>query len=176
MSYEDRLRFSLSLIPVLFFIYINCVMLVTLKSKAAFREVSRYILFGHMLFADSLQMIWSMVAYLIYTVKMYISNGLCVILLLLPTITLRIAPLNLAVMALERYAAICFPLRHVEISTMGIIIIYTYFAIMVEAKSVCSDKGKATKARNTVLLHLIQLGLSLSSFMVSESPDIRAER
>ncbi|KAJ8392126.1 hypothetical protein AAFF_G00079320 [Aldrovandia affinis] len=175
MSYENRLRFSLSLVLVLFFIYINCVMLVTLKSKAAFREMSRYILFGHMLFADSLQMIWSMVSYLIYTVKMYISNGLCVILLLLPTITLRIAPLNLAVMALERYAAICFPLRHTEISTR-IIIIYTYFAIMIEAKSVSSDKGKATKARNTVLLHLIQLGLSLSSFMVSESPDIWAER
>ncbi|KAJ8392118.1 hypothetical protein AAFF_G00079240 [Aldrovandia affinis] len=37
---------------------------------------------------------------------------------------------------------------------------------MIEAKSASSDKGKATKARNTVLLHLIQLGLSLTSFMV----------
>ncbi|KAJ8392129.1 hypothetical protein AAFF_G00079350 [Aldrovandia affinis] len=175
MSYENRLRFSLSLIPVLFFIYINCVMLVTLKSKAAFQGVSRYILFGHMLFADSLQMIWSMVSYIVATVKMYMSNGLCVILLLVANILTRISPLNLAVMALERYSAICFPLRHTEISTR-IIIIYTYFAIMIEAKSVSSDKGKATKARNTVLLHLIQLGLSLSSFMVSESPDIRAER
>ncbi|KAJ8392128.1 hypothetical protein AAFF_G00079340 [Aldrovandia affinis] len=170
------IKFGLSLIPVLFFIYINCVMLVTLKSKAAFQGVSRYILFGHMLFADSLQMIWSMVSYLIATAKVYMTNGLCVILLLLPSITLRIAPLNLAVMALERYAAICFPLRHAEISTMGIIVIYTYFAIMVAAKSVSSDKVKATKARNTVLLHLIQLGLCLSSFMVSESPDIRVER
>ncbi|KAJ8392132.1 hypothetical protein AAFF_G00079380 [Aldrovandia affinis] len=133
MTFEHSLRFSLSLIPVLFFIYINCVMLVTLKSKPAFQGVSRYILFGHMLVADSFQLISSMLSYIIATVKMYMSN-------------------------------------------VGIIIIYTYFAIMVEAKSASSDKGKATKARNTVLLHLIQLGLSLTSFMVSESPDIRAER
>ncbi|KAJ8392130.1 hypothetical protein AAFF_G00079360 [Aldrovandia affinis] len=117
MSFENRLRFSLSLIPVLFFIYINCVMLVTLKSKAAFQGVSRYILFGHMLFADSLQLIWSMLSYIVATVKMYMSNGLCVILVLIPSITLRISPLNLAVMALERYSAICFPLRHAELST-----------------------------------------------------------
>ncbi|KAJ8392120.1 hypothetical protein AAFF_G00079260 [Aldrovandia affinis] len=170
------MRFGLSLVLVLFFVYVNCVMLVTLKIKATFQGVSRYILFGHMLFADSLQMIWSMVSYLIAMAKLYTSNGLCVILVLLPSITLYIAPLNLAVMALERYSAICFPLRHAEISTMGFIVIYTYFAIMVEAKSASSDKSKATKARNTVLLHLIQLGLCLSSFMVSESPDIRVER
>ncbi|KAG9348502.1 hypothetical protein JZ751_002238, partial [Albula glossodonta] len=117
MRYEDSLKFSLSLIPVLFFIYINSVMLVTLKRRAAFQGVSRYILFGHMLFADSLQMIWSMLSYLLYTVKVSMSNGLCAIVLLLPSITLRISPLNLAIMSLERYSAICFPLRHAEIAT-----------------------------------------------------------
>ncbi|KAJ8383234.1 hypothetical protein SKAU_G00040120 [Synaphobranchus kaupii] len=206
-------------------------MLFTLNRKAAFQGVSRYILFGHMLFADSIQLLCSMFSYLIAVVKVYMSNGLCVILLLPASITIRIAPLNLAVMALERYSAICFPLRHADIATckwtgvaigvvwvlgslnalirfflfitigppffvvqaycrkgnlfnlklysdmnkaftivyfvsVSLIIVYTYVAIMLEAKSVSSDKSKATKARNTVLLHLIQLGLCLSSFAV----------
>ncbi|XP_035240164.1 odorant receptor 131-2-like [Anguilla anguilla] len=230
-TYFYVLRFGLSVIPVVFFIYVNCIMLFTLNRKAAFQGVSRYILFGHMLFADSLQLLSSMVSYLIAVVKVYMTNGLCVILVLLASLTTRIAPLNLAVMALERYSAICFPLRHAEIATtkwtgvaigvvwvlgslnavirfflfvtigppffevqaycrksnsfdsklhsdidkvfaivyfalVGLIIIYTYVAIMVEAKSVSSDKSKATKAQNTVLLHLIQLGLCLSSFAV----------
>ena len=231
LAYLDGLKFGLSVIPVVFFIYINCVMLFTLKIKAAFQGVSRYILFGHMLFADSLQLLCSMVSYFIAVAKVYMSNGLCVILVLLASSTTRISPLNLAVMALERYSAICFPLRHAEIATIkwtgvaigvvwvlgslnavirfflfitigppffvvqtycrkgdlfnlklysdmnkvftgvyfvlvGLIITYTYVAIMVEAKSASSDKSKATKARNTVLLHLIQLGLCLSSFAV----------
>ncbi|KAJ8383230.1 hypothetical protein SKAU_G00040080 [Synaphobranchus kaupii] len=92
-------------------------MLFTLNRKAAFQGVSRYILFGHMLFADSIQLLCSMFSYLIAVVKVYMSNGLCVILLLPASITIRIAPLNLAVMALERYSAICFPLRHADIAT-----------------------------------------------------------
>ncbi|XP_036393658.1 odorant receptor 131-2-like [Megalops cyprinoides] len=228
---SDMLKFSLSILPCLFFIYINCVMLVTLMKKAAFRGVSRYILFGHMLITDSIQLLWSMLSYVIAVVKVYMSNGTCAILLTVANITTRISPLNLAVMALERYSAICFPLRHAEIATntrtgiaigviwvlgslnaliefflflsigppfavtqvycirgklfeiklyldinrvftavyllsVGLIIIYTYAAIMVEARSVSSDKVKATKARNTVLLHFIQLGLCLTTFLI----------
>lgn len=50
--------------------------------------------------------------------------------------------------------------------TVGFIIIYSYIAMMMVAKSASSDKDINTKARNTVLLHLIQLGLSLSSTLV----------
>ncbi|XP_061072310.1 odorant receptor 131-2-like [Conger conger] len=232
LSYSHMLKFSFSLIPVVFFTYLNCVMLFTLKRKAAFQGVPRYILFGHMLLADSLQFLCSMLSYFITVAKLYLSNGLCGVILSLANITTYISPLNLAVMALERYSAICFPLRHAEIATskwtgvaigvvwvlgslnavirfflfltigppffvvkaycgrrqllylelfsninkvftvvyfvlVGFIIIYTYIAIMVEAKSASSNKNKATKARNTVLLHLIQLGLCLSSFAVS---------
>ncbi|XP_061072309.1 odorant receptor 131-2-like [Conger conger] len=175
LSDTHLLLFGFSLIPVVFFTYLNCVMLFTLKRKAAFQGVPRYILFGHMLLADSLQFLCSMISYLIAVVKVYMSNGLCGVFVSLANITNHISPLNLAVMALERYSAICFPLRHAEIATskwtgvaiVGFIIIYTYIAIMVEAKSASSDKSKAAKARNTVLLHLIQLGLCLSSLSVT---------
>ncbi|XP_035290814.1 odorant receptor 131-2-like [Anguilla anguilla] len=166
----------LSMTPSFFFLYINVVMLITLRSKAIFRETSR-----------------------------------------------------LAVMALERYIAICFPLRHAEITTcrrtgmaiaivwalgsvqsftsliwflisgplvstwgfcsrlfmpglgvysdinntftiiyflsVGITIVYTYIGIVVAARSVSSNKLSAAKAHRTVLLHLIQLGLCLSSML-----------
>ncbi|XP_061072307.1 odorant receptor 131-2-like [Conger conger] len=167
LSDSHRLKFSFSLIPVVFFTYFNCVMLFTLKRKAAFQGVPRYILFGHMLLADSLQFLCSMLSYFIAVAKVYMTNGLCGVLLSLTNITTHISPLNLAVMVLERYSAICFPLRHAEIATIGLIIIYTYIAIMVEAKSASSNKRKAAKAQNTVLLHLIQLGLCLSSLAVS---------
>ncbi|KAL4648539.1 olfactory receptor-like protein OLF4 [Arapaima gigas] len=92
-------------------------MLYTLWSKTYFTETPRYILFSYMLSTDSLQLIWSLLAYLVSTVKVNMSNGMCAIFLLVANMLTRISPLNLAVMALERYAAICFPLRHAEIAT-----------------------------------------------------------
>jgi hypothetical protein len=133
-------------------------------------------------------------------------------------------------MSLERYVAICFPLRHCNIATpkrtgiaigiiwflssiniiadiilafsvnpnyladiafctleklyiakwqlykyqafdvvyfvsVAVIIIFTYISIMITARSVSSDKDSAKKALKTVLLHLIQLGLCLTSFL-----------
>jgi len=133
-------------------------------------------------------------------------------------------------MSLERYVAICFPLRHCNIATpkrtgiaigiiwllssiniitdiifvltvnpsylvgiilcssetlflfkwqldkyqgfdvlyfvsVAVIIIFTYISIMITARSVSSDKDSAKKALRTVLLHLIQLGLCLTSFL-----------
>ena len=50
--------------------------------------------------------------------------------------------------------------------TVGFIIMYSYIAMMMVAKSASADKDINSKARNTVLLHLIQLGLSLSSTLV----------
>ncbi len=48
---------------------------------------------------------------------------------------------------------------------VAVIIIATYISIMVTARSISSDKDSAKKALKTVLLHLIQLGLCLTSFL-----------
>ncbi|KAG7516915.1 olfactory receptor 2T1-like [Solea senegalensis] len=111
------LKILLSVLPCFFFLYVNVVMLFTLHRKPVFLESSRYILFAHLLLTDSLQLLVSIVLY-IFAVGMFRVFALaCHISSLLANITLKLSPLNLAVMSLERYVAVCFPLRHSDIAT-----------------------------------------------------------
>ncbi|XP_010766234.1 olfactory receptor 1073-like [Notothenia coriiceps] len=45
----------------------------------------------------------------------------------------------------------------------GVAVSCSYIGVMIAARSACTDKDSFRKARNTLLLHLVQLGLSLSS-------------
>ncbi|KAM3601595.1 uncharacterized protein V6R79_015435 [Siganus canaliculatus] len=45
----------------------------------------------------------------------------------------------------------------------GLVVCWSYISVMIAARSASTDKDSASKARNTLLLHLVQLGLSLSS-------------
>ncbi|MBN3311212.1 OPRK protein, partial [Amia calva] len=218
------------MILCLIFLCVNGIMLFTLSTKNTFRETSRYILFAHMLFNDSIQLLTSMLLYIFASVSLHLITGVCAIILLISSTTYYNSPLNLAMMALERYIAICFPLRHSEIATptrtrvvicviwffgslneciriliiliteplyflssihcadsqllrstllldvnaavtafyfvsVALIIIYTYVAIILEARFVSCEKASVTKARNTVLLHLCQFALCLTSFL-----------
>ncbi|XP_036379721.1 odorant receptor 131-2-like [Megalops cyprinoides] len=205
-------------------------MLVALRSKVVFRETSRYILFAHMLFNDTLHLVISMFLYLCNSMYVGMVRIVCGVIILISTSTFTNAPLNLAVMSLERYIAICFPLRHSELSTssrthlamafiwvlgsanvlidvfalfftepsfflsprlctleqviannwqkskgtglnvalfvlVGIILLYTYVAIMMRAHSASTDRASAQRAMKTVMLHAFQLCLSLMSFL-----------
>ncbi|XP_036379919.1 odorant receptor 131-2-like [Megalops cyprinoides] len=223
-------RVVIMLATSLVFIYVNSIMLFTLRKKTIFSETSRYTLFAHMLFNDSLNLMGSTVLYSFALAYLHVVKALCALVMLMTAVTFNNTPLNLAVMSLERYVAICFPLRHAEIATqrrtaiaigavwflgslnfvidmfyttvayphsfttptfctrerlfiakwqidmyqgfngfyfvaVAVILIYTYIGIMTAARSVSTNKDSAKKARNTVLLHLIQLGLCLTSFL-----------
>ncbi|XP_056253863.1 odorant receptor 131-2-like [Seriola aureovittata] len=217
--------------PSCVFLFINGTMLFTLRSKPVFRETSRYILLYNLLFADTVNLAQSQLLYLIAACRIRLIYPVCGILVMLSNVTIEISPLTLVVMSLERYVAVCYPLRHATIITikntgMAIIVVwafsslsvltrvllllnfpfaelenlqmkdfcgkesmlldpmsdlydraYTYFlfasagvtvtcsyiGVMVAARSASTDKASAKKARNTLLLHLVQLGLSLSS-------------
>nr|XP_055037118.1 odorant receptor 131-2-like [Misgurnus anguillicaudatus] len=223
-------KISLAVLIPLFFIFVNCVMLFALGSKSVFYETPRYILFGHMLINDSVLLSFTTIVYILGCIPMQITKALCALLVFFSHCTFRNSPLTLAVMSLERYVAICFPLRHCNIVTprkttiilgfiwilsslniaidiilllivnpgslsdntfctyeklfvakwqmdkaqgfdilyfvsVAVIIIFTYISIMITARSVTSDKDSAKKALRTVLLHLIQLCLCLTSFL-----------
>ncbi|KAM6987007.1 odorant receptor 131-2-like [Aplochiton taeniatus] len=212
------------------FLYINGVMLFTLRSKPVFRETPRYILLLNLLFGDTFQLTVSFVMYLLATLRLQLLRSVCAILTAFGIVTADISSLTLAVMSLERYVAVCFPLRAATIVTIrgtgvaiavvwgicsantlirfiilflfnstpmnvllkdfctkeqvfllkalsdydeaftcfvfvsvGVILILSYFGVMVAARSASSDKASTSKARKTVLLHLIQLCLSLSA-------------
>ncbi|XP_071362629.1 odorant receptor 131-2-like [Trachinotus anak] len=230
----ERVLFSTLIgMPCFVFLFINGTMLFTLRSKLVFRETSRYILLYNLLFADTAQLAFGQLLYIIAACRVRLTYPVCGVLTMLTKLTNDISPLTLVVMSVERYVAVCYPLRHATIITIrntvvAIIIVwaislmnvltqvllllnfpfknlenlqmtdvcsdiqmllvpiinhfdktYTYFlfisatlaiissyiGVMIAARSASTDKASACKARNTLLLHLVQLGLSLFSTM-----------
>ncbi|XP_026794187.2 odorant receptor 131-2-like [Pangasianodon hypophthalmus] len=225
-------KVSFATLMSLLFIYLNAIMVYTLCSKPVFKETPRYILFNHMLLNDSIQLFVTSLLYIFGLAYLKLVMAACAFIVFVSGTTFRNAPLNLAVMSIERYVAIRFPLRHAEIVTqkrtciaigiiwfMGtmhyvidlfystvtdpkfltsqifctrerlfikqwqvdlhqgvniflfvsvtMIILFTYVSILITTRSISSNKDSATKAHKTVLLHLIQLGLCLTSFLYS---------
>lgn len=117
------------------FLYINCLMMFTFLKKKVFREETRYILFGQTLFVDTSFMLLSSLltigCYLQYPVHMII----CTFSFLILSFFFCCTPLTLVAMCLERYVAICMPLRHADISTSrtrlyGLLIIWSVSSIV----------------------------------------------
>ncbi|XP_065143784.1 odorant receptor 131-2-like [Paramisgurnus dabryanus] len=114
----DRdVRTVLSLSPCIVFLYVNGVMLYTLRKKAVFQEASRYILFSHMLWIDTLNLFMSVVLFACGVSRIIIMKIVCLFLLIAATVLYYASILNLALMSLERYVAICVPLRHADFTS-----------------------------------------------------------
>ncbi|XP_015227318.1 PREDICTED: olfactory receptor 1073-like [Cyprinodon variegatus] len=222
---------TLSTVPSVIFLYINGTILFTLRSKAVFRDTSRYILLYNLLLTDTLQLAQSQLHFLLSNCKVKMAYSICIFLNFLASLTTGISPLTLVVMPLERYVAVCFPLRHSSIITIrntnvvimaiwavsslnnltrvfwflksssekneiwklkdlcstvslilgaltneydraytcvvfvsaGVAATFSYVGVIKAARSASTNKALANKARHTLLLNLIQLGLSLSS-------------
>ncbi|XP_044077214.1 odorant receptor 131-2-like [Siniperca chuatsi] len=230
----ERVLFStLTTMPCCVFLFINGTLLFTLRSKPVFCETSRYILLYNLLFADTLLLLQSQLMYLLAACRIRMTYTVCGALTMLSKLTTVISPLTLVVMSMERYVAVCYPLRHATIVTIrntavaiivvwafsslnvlirvllllifpfqnlqslemkdfcsdiamflvptsehydkaytcflfvsaGVAVTSSYIGVMIAARSASTDKASARKARNTLLLHLLQLGLSLSSTM-----------
>ncbi|XP_053702433.1 odorant receptor 131-2-like [Synchiropus splendidus] len=217
-------------VPCVVLLTINAIILFTLRSNQAFRETSRYVLLTNLLVADSLYLLISQVLYILANSRVVLSYPVCGTLILYAMLTESVFPLTLAVMSIERYVAVCFPLRHSSIVTMrstaaaialvwafscvnvlirvalmcqfpfeeldsldmnaicdifvvvltpvaaeydqvynifvlssaGIIIIFSFIAVVITARTASSDRNSARKAQRTLLLHMIQLVLGLS--------------
>ncbi|KAM9348515.1 odorant receptor 131-2-like [Symphorus nematophorus] len=224
---------TVTTLPCIIFFFINVTMLFTLRSKTVFHETSRYILLYNLLLADTLQMALSQLLYLLSVCRIMLTYPVCGFLVMIANLTNEVSPLTLVVMSLERYVAVCYPLRHANIITIrntgvaiivvwafcslnvltqvilmldfpfedlqslqmrtfcstlimflgqmsddydkgytcflfisaGVLITSSYIGVMIAARSASTDKASARKARNTLLLHLVQLGLSLLSTM-----------
>ncbi|XP_034540442.1 odorant receptor 131-2-like [Notolabrus celidotus] len=228
---ERVLLSALITAPCCVFLFINGTMLFILRSKAVFCETSRYILLYNLLFADTTLMVLSQIMFILSSIRVRLMYPVCGFLIMLADLTKEISPLTLVVMSVERYVAVCYPLRHATIITMrntwmaiftvwafsslnvltrvilllhfrfedleslqmtyicsarvmwifrksnhyekaytvfvfvsaGVAITSSYIGVMIAARSASTDKASTRKTRNTLLLHLIQLGLSLSS-------------
>ncbi|XP_051250721.1 odorant receptor 131-2-like [Dicentrarchus labrax] len=236
LGFLERVMLStLTTLPCCVFLFINGTMLFTLRSKLVFCETSRYILLYNLLFSDTIQMSLSQLLYLLSAWRLRLTYPVCGLLVMFAGLTNEVSPLTLVVMSLERYVAVCYPLRHATIITIrntavaiivvwafcslnvltrvlllldfpfsdldslqmtdlcnslvmsigpmsdiydkaytcflftsaGVAVISSYIGVVIAARSASTDKASARKARNTLLLHLVQLGLSLSSTIYS---------
>ncbi|XP_056450401.1 odorant receptor 131-2-like [Gadus chalcogrammus] len=109
---------TLSVVLSCSFIYVNCVLLYTLRSKPVFCETSRYILLFNLLFADTAYLVTSLLLYILAACRLRLKLYVCGLLTSIGVLEDIISPLTLAVMSLERYVAVCFPMRHTDLATV----------------------------------------------------------
>nr|AEA11132.1 odorant receptor [Larimichthys crocea] len=114
-------------ILVVIFLCVNMLLIVTFFSKEVFYTTMRYILFAVTLLSDSLMLFVSDILLILSSYRVTMQFGLCIIFYILSVICIFVTPVTLTAMALERYVAICMPLRHAQLcstrSTMHCILI-----------------------------------------------------
>ncbi|XP_061072293.1 odorant receptor 131-2-like [Conger conger] len=129
-----RLKTALVQVLVWFFIYTDIFMLSTFFCTQAFRSDTRYILFAHTLLMDSTLLLLTELVVLFNCFYILLPVGHCIALCFLMGFSAKNTPYTITAMCLERYVAICMPLRHAIISTTGraiaaIIIIWAFSSV-----------------------------------------------
>ncbi|XP_036387677.1 odorant receptor 137-3 [Megalops cyprinoides] len=211
--------------------YINGTFVFAFFNSQIFYNDPRYILYIHMVINDMIMLSLSVTLHVVSYIWPFLNVSVCCVLLIIADATHKNTPLNLASMAIERYIAVCNPLRHAQICTVrrtyvliGIIwgvgampgltdlvimlavnppslfssallcfslniyntqyhkekstvlqslyisfvwitLIYTYFRVLFAAKAATTDPVSARKAQNTILLHGVQVLLSMMSYI-----------
>ncbi|XP_077397857.1 odorant receptor 131-2-like [Festucalex cinctus] len=116
---EDRLNFPsfAMLIQVLItvFLGINFFLLATFFTKDQFLLSMRYILFANMLLNDCCFLVMSDVLILLHGFAVSTQLWLCMLFYFVLAISNLATACTLAAMTLERYVAVCMPLRHGEL-------------------------------------------------------------
>ncbi|XP_063765921.1 odorant receptor 131-2-like [Eleginops maclovinus] len=98
--------------------YINGALIHTFRKHQIFYLNPRYILFIHLVVNDMIQMTLTISLFVLSYISNKINVSLCCVILLLVVFTTLNTPINLAVMAVECFIAICLPLRHTELCTV----------------------------------------------------------
>ncbi|XP_026162048.1 odorant receptor 131-2-like [Mastacembelus armatus] len=97
--------------------YINGTLIHTFRKHQIFYLNPRYILFIHLVINDMVQLSLSTLLFISYSM-FSLTVPPCLVLLIISIMTTFNTPINLAVMAVECYIAVCLPLHHVQICTV----------------------------------------------------------
>ncbi|XP_040902410.1 odorant receptor 131-2-like [Toxotes jaculatrix] len=100
---------------VMLFLSINLLLIITFFQKEYFYTSARYILFAVTLLSDSLLLFMTDFLLVFAHFHINIQGWLCIIICAVIFLYLTVTPVTLTAMTLERYVAICMPLRHGEL-------------------------------------------------------------
>ncbi|XP_030256813.1 odorant receptor 131-2-like [Sparus aurata] len=115
---DDRM-ISVQLL-VMMFLCINFLLILTFFKKKSFYTIARYILFAVTLLSDSFLLLTSNTLYLLAHFNVTIQVWLCINITMVVLLYSMVTPVTLTAMTLERYVAICMPLRHAELCSQRI--------------------------------------------------------
>ncbi|XP_070759149.1 odorant receptor 131-2-like [Enoplosus armatus] len=123
VEYRDSFSKAVTknVIVVVLGLSINCInagLIHTFCKHQIFYMNPRYILFIHLVVNDMIQVMLTVILFVISYTIYKINVSICCVFLLIALFTTENTPLNLACMAVECYIAICAPLRHVQICTI----------------------------------------------------------
>ncbi|XP_062242311.1 odorant receptor 131-2-like [Platichthys flesus] len=115
---------------VVLFLCINLLQITTFFSKEVFYSTMRYVLFAVTLVSDCIFLFLADILLILSYYRFTIQMWLCLIIYIVLSLYTFVTPATLTAMTLERYVAICLPLRHTELcsprSTLhGILIIHS---------------------------------------------------
>ncbi|KAM4567008.1 odorant receptor 131-2-like [Odontesthes bonariensis] len=112
-----RVNYRVILVQVLVsvFICINLFLITTFLMKDFFYTTMRYILFAVTLFSDCLFLLITNVLLILSYFGFTIQTWLCLIIFVVSYVYTFVTPVTLTAMTLERFVAICIPLRHAEL-------------------------------------------------------------
>ncbi|XP_071353284.1 odorant receptor 131-2-like [Trachinotus anak] len=113
--YKINDRVILVQVFVAIFLLINFLLLTTFFMKDFFCTTMRYILFAITLLSDSLFLLMTDILLILSYFRFNIEMWLCLIVYIVLSLYTFVTPVTLTTMTLERYVAICMPLRHAEL-------------------------------------------------------------
>ncbi|XP_030633932.1 odorant receptor 131-2-like [Chanos chanos] len=121
LIHEDPVERAISMtvvqIFVLPFIYINILMFLAFCRREAFQSETRYILFAQTVLVDLIFLILTDFVVILSSTLTLLPMGFCIPICIMMEMVTNCTPLTITAMCVERYVAICMPLRHDAIST-----------------------------------------------------------
>ena len=113
--YKMNRKIMLIQIFVVLFLCINLLLIMTFFTKEFFYTTMRYILFAVTLMSDCLFLVLTDLLVILSYSRYTIQTWLCLIIYILSSLYTYVTLVTLTAMTLERYVAICLPLRHGEL-------------------------------------------------------------